>query len=116
MLLQNPSISYPRLFLHPTSHTPLPKILANSKARPAFCEAMLTIVDNIVFCQVLRHIILDNSLDYFAHYACQTNWSVIPWLTPISLLVNRNNVSISQVLWNFTCYHRLPHNIRQYLS
>src|SRR6218665_541818 len=63
-----------------------------------------------------RHIILDNSLHYFAHYACQNNRSVIFWLTPISLLVNRNNVSISPVLWNFTRYPRFPHNIRQYLS
>src|SRR6218665_2785111 len=61
----------------------------------ATCEAMLTIVDNVVFCQVIRHIILDNSLHYFTHYACQTNQSVIPWLTPISLLVNRDNVSIT---------------------
>src|SRR6218665_2457346 len=53
---------------------------------------MLTIVYNVVFRQVLRHIILDNSLHYFAHYACQTNRSVVPWLTPISLLVNRDKL------------------------
>src|SRR6218665_2839544 len=56
---------------------------------------MLTIVYSVVFRQVLCHIILDNSLHYFAHYACQTNRSVVAWLTPISLLVNRDNVRAS---------------------